>query len=115
VPHRAHWQPLEYNALHGGIERWFEPLAPALARRGLGPAAGRAGGAAPARCAAARWLSRRTLPHRHRSEGIGRPTPEGAHRDGVDMVAVILVARPTSRAARRASSTPAARRACASR
>jgi hypothetical protein len=25
--------------------------------------------------------------------GIGRPTPEGAHRDGVDVVAVFLVAR----------------------
>jgi hypothetical protein len=25
--------------------------------------------------------------------GIGRPTPEGAHRDGVDFVAVILVSR----------------------
>jgi hypothetical protein len=25
--------------------------------------------------------------------GIGRPTPEGAHRDGVDLVAVALVAR----------------------
>ena len=25
--------------------------------------------------------------------GIGRPTPEGAHRDGVDFVAVILVDR----------------------
>lgn len=22
--HRAHWQPLVYNALHGGFERWFE-------------------------------------------------------------------------------------------
>ncbi|MBY0412189.1 MAG: 2OG-Fe dioxygenase family protein, partial [Burkholderiaceae bacterium] len=22
VPPRAHWQPLEYNALHGGMERW---------------------------------------------------------------------------------------------
>ena len=27
------------------------------------------------------------------AEGIGRPTPEGAHRDGVDYVAVILVNR----------------------
>ncbi|HWW68824.1 MAG TPA: 2OG-Fe dioxygenase family protein, partial [Duganella sp.] len=27
------------------------------------------------------------------TDGIGRPTPEGAHRDGVDFVAVILVAR----------------------
>ena len=25
--------------------------------------------------------------------GIGRPTPEGAHRDGVDLVAVLLVGR----------------------
>ena len=27
------------------------------------------------------------------SDGIGRPTPEGAHRDGVDFVAVFLVGR----------------------
>jgi hypothetical protein len=27
------------------------------------------------------------------SNGIGRPTPEGAHRDGVDFVAILLVAR----------------------
>ena len=27
------------------------------------------------------------------AEGIGRPTPEGAHRDGVDFVAVVLVNR----------------------
>ena len=27
------------------------------------------------------------------TNGIGRPTPEGAHRDGVDMVAVFLVDR----------------------
>jgi hypothetical protein len=26
-------------------------------------------------------------------DGIGRPTPEGAHRDGVDLVAVMLVGR----------------------
>ena len=26
VPQRAHWQPIEYNALHGGLERWFEPI-----------------------------------------------------------------------------------------
>ena len=30
VPHRAHWQPLEYNALHGGLQRWFEPIVPAV-------------------------------------------------------------------------------------
>src|SRR3989344_5499419 len=26
TPHRAHWQPVTYNALHGGFERWFEPV-----------------------------------------------------------------------------------------
>ena len=26
-------------------------------------------------------------------DGIGRPTPEGAHRDGVDFVAILLVGR----------------------
>src|SRR5437879_11892868 len=26
VAHRFHWQPTSYNALHGGLERWVEPL-----------------------------------------------------------------------------------------
>ena len=30
APHRAHWQPTSYNALHGGLERWFEPVAPEI-------------------------------------------------------------------------------------
>lgn len=93
-PHRAHWQPVEYNALHGGIERWFEPIEPALADD-------------PAWSALLRTLAARadalrgTQPwfveaHQFRidtTDGIGRPTPEGAHRDGVDLVAVMLLAR----------------------
>lgn len=95
VPHRAHWQPLAYNALHGGIERWFEPLPaslvadPAWAQllAGFG------------RCASAlrgpqRWYVEAHPFRIHTGkDGIGRPTPEGAHRDGVDLVVVILVAR----------------------
>ena len=27
------------------------------------------------------------------TDGIGRPTPEGAHRDGVDLVAVLMIDR----------------------
>jgi hypothetical protein len=95
VPHRAHWQPLDYNALHGGIERWFEPLSPAMAAspdfaallRGL------AGCASRLRPGTTRWY---VEAHPFRIDctgGIGRPTPEGAHRDGVDLVAVLLVAR----------------------
>ena len=95
VPPRAHWQPVDYNALHGGIERWFEPLPEALAADAAWNALLAAlGGCASALRGAQRWF---VEAHSFRietgDEGIGRPTPEGAHRDGVDLVAVILVGR----------------------
>ena len=37
TPHRAHWQPLEYNALHGGLERWFEPMDPGAVAQPVWP------------------------------------------------------------------------------
>ena len=94
VAHRAHWQPVEYNALHGGIERWFEPLLPELSGLPAWPelllalsrTADTLHGPRP-------WF---VEAHQFRIDtrhGIGRPTPEGAHRDGVDLVAVILLAR----------------------
>jgi hypothetical protein len=33
TPHRAHWQPLSYNALHGGMQRWFEPMSPEVVQQ----------------------------------------------------------------------------------
>ena len=36
-PHQPHFQSLDYNPLHGGIARWFEPVEEAD-RRGLEPA-----------------------------------------------------------------------------
>ena len=98
VPHRAHWQPVEYNALHGGIERWFEPMA----QRTLAQPAWHAlltglGGLCDAVFApngeALRWYVESHQFRIDTASGIGRPTPEGAHRDGVDLVAVFLVAR----------------------
>ena len=94
VPHRAHWQPTEYNALHGGMERWFEPITPAVLHapawsRLLGGLAGLFSRARPV----ARWYIEAHQFRIDTAQGIGRPTPEGAHRDGVDFVAVILVNR----------------------
>jgi hypothetical protein len=94
VPHRAHWQPVEYNALHGGIERWFEPIEAALLAdplwtRLLAVTAARAS----ALRGAQRWFVEAHPFRIDTAGGIGRPTPEGAHRDGVDLVAVILVRR----------------------
>ena len=94
APQRAHWQPIEYNALHGGLERWFEPVEAAVlaapawnamllafadlasSLRGLQP-----------------WFVEAHQFRIDTTDGIGRPTPEGAHRDGVDFVVVVLVGR----------------------
>ena len=94
TPHRAHWQPTDYNALHGGFERWFNPIESAVAT-------------APAWTELLASLGRlfarvRPVAHWHieahqfridTASGVGRPTPEGAHRDGVDFVVVLLVGR----------------------
>lgn len=94
VPHRAHWQSLDYNALHGGIERWFEPSQPALINSpawhslllGL---AQLLSGLKPVKT----WYVEAHQFRIDTTDGIGRPTPEGAHRDGVDFVAVFLLNR----------------------
>jgi hypothetical protein len=94
VAHRAHWQPLEYNALHGGFERWFEPMRPEVTAQ---PVWARLLAALGARCGALRgeqpWYVEAHQFRIDTTDGIGRPTPEGAHRDGVDLVAVLLVDR----------------------
>src|SRR4051812_42942810 len=30
APHQPHYQSRDYNALNGGIARWFEPIKPAI-------------------------------------------------------------------------------------
>jgi hypothetical protein len=94
MPPRPHWQPVDYNALHGGIERHFEPIEAGLAAdagwlRLLGALAERASRLKGAR----RWFVEAHPFRIDTANGIGRPTPEGAHRDGVDLVSVTLVNR----------------------
>lgn len=94
APHRPHWQPVEYNALHGGMQRHFEPMQPALVGQPdwqqllawLGQVASSLKGART-------WYVEAHQFRIDTTDGIGRPTPEGAHRDGVDLVAVFLVDR----------------------
>ena len=94
--HQPHYQSRDYNPLNGDIERWFAPIEPAI---GEGPSLRTIlnfcrtlfGALAPA---ARAW---RIELHQFRIEARpgeeGRPTPEGAHRDGVDYVLVLLVRR----------------------
>ena len=94
VPQRAHWQPVEYNALHGGIERDFEPVEPAmLALPAWNPLLRALAARAWALRGPQAWYVEAHPFRIDTTDGIGRPTPEGAHRDGVDLVAVILVSR----------------------
>ena len=94
VPYRPHWQPTAYNALHGGMLRHFEALTPELCQlacwnpllTGLGQLYAQI---KPTQ----QWFIEA---HQFRIDtqgGVGRPTPEGAHRDGVDFVAVIFMGR----------------------
>ena len=94
VPHRAHWQPVEYNALHGGMQRRFAPMEPSIVSQPawsllmtrLSALASDLRGPQP-------WFVEAHQFRIDTAEGIGRPTPEGAHRDGVDLVAVALISR----------------------
>ena len=93
--HQPHYQGREYNRLAGGIERWFEPIEPAVAS---GPTFGAVvrfgltlyGGMAPGRD----WhVEAHQFRIEARADAEGLPTPEGVHRDGVDYVTVMLVDR----------------------
>ena len=91
-PAQPHYQSRDFNALNGGIARWFEPMAAdgaafqAILRTchalfdGLTPA--------PA------W---HVEAHQFRIEAqpgqAGQPTPEGMHQDGVDWVLVLMIGR----------------------
>ncbi|WDS35621.1 2OG-Fe dioxygenase family protein [Pseudoxanthomonas sp.] len=94
VPRRAHWQSEDYNALHGGMHRWFEPVAETTlahpAWSGLIEGFGKLFAEV---CGQPRWFVEAHQFRIDTADGIGRPTPEGAHRDGVDFVVVLLVDR----------------------
>ena len=97
LPHQPHFQSLDYNRLNGGVERWFEPVTSAIADHPLTRcimdlALEVFGGLSPK--PGFPW---RAEFHQFRIEARAgeeaQPTPEGVHRDGVDWVIVMLVAR----------------------
>ena len=95
-PHQAHYQTVDYNPLHGGLARWFEPMTQAAAdgpsmQAVLAFARDLFSGLAPA---TPTWrIEAHQFRIEARSGAEGRPTPEGLHRDGVDYVLVLLVNR----------------------
>ena len=94
APHRAHWQSEDYNALHGGMERMYQPMPAELVSQPAWAALlGALGGLFSGVRDAGPWYVEAHQFRIDTSGGIGRPTPEGAHRDGVDFVAVFMLGR----------------------
>jgi hypothetical protein len=95
-PAQPHFQSRSYNHLQGDIQRWFDPILPAVGdsaslRRILDFCRDFFGSLAPA---TTHW---HIETHQFRIEARrgedGEPTPEGVHRDGVDYVLVLLIDR----------------------
>jgi hypothetical protein len=95
-PHQPHYQSRDYNALNGGIARWFEPVRDDVAQsrplQGILHLCRDVFGALSPGIPA--W---HVELHQFRIEArpgvAGQPTPEGLHRDGVDWVLVLLINR----------------------
>lgn len=99
LEHAPFYQSRDYNPLHGGVHRLFEPLTPEtrsnpLLRRLIRFHVGQCGVLYPQ---IRDWL---VYVHQIRILGNGgEPTPEGIHQDGHHVVAQILVARENVRGA----------------
>ena len=95
-PDQPHFQSLRYNPLQGDIQRWFGPIRLAIAdgtslRRILDFCHGLFDALAPG---TRRWhIEAHQFRIEARAGEPGEPTPEGVHRDGVDYVLVLLIAR----------------------
>ncbi len=96
LPAQPHYQSLDYNTLNGGIARHFAPILPANRESPIFvELLQRFAELVQPLCADVQnWLAEA---HQFRIEptpdAAGLPTPEGVHRDGVDYVLVLMVAR----------------------
>jgi hypothetical protein len=97
--HQPHYQSRDYNALNGGIARWFEPVTEAIGAHPATTAILRTcdalfTGLTPPDLRPERWhVELHQFRIEARPDVEGQPTPEGLHRDGVDWVLVLLVRR----------------------
>ncbi len=93
-PHQPHFQSRDYNPLNGDVQRWFDPVRPDTIDNGVMQAIFSFCAQSFDRPGGKPW---HVEMHQFRIETqkghVGRPTPEGLHRDGVDWVLVMLIER----------------------
>ncbi|MBW5422369.1 hypothetical protein GKQ77_12470 [Streptomyces sp. BG9H] len=100
--HEAFVQPEESNPLYVDVERHFEPLTEAfLAEPVLNALIRLLGEVAGGMRDAPEWIVR-VHPFRvvAQADGLAQPTPEGRHKDGVDLVSSLLIGRENVRGGR---------------
>jgi len=92
---QPHYQSRDYNALNGGIARWFDPILPdtienPVFRAIITLCTGLFDGLTPSHA----WhVEAHQFRIEARSGQAGLPTPEGMHQDGVDWVLVFMIGR----------------------
>ncbi len=92
---RPHFQALEFNAVNGGVERYYNQTPTSVIKSAI----------CQTILSALRFVAELYWPHRRwfvefhqfriraTPDEIGRPTPEGMHRDGVALAFIMLVNR----------------------
>jgi len=94
-PHQPHYQSRDYNALNGGIARWFEPMLDETAdTAAFGAIIGFCNRLFSVLTPVPSWhVEAHQFRIEARPDEAGQPTPEGMHQDGVDWVLVLMVDR----------------------
>ena len=115
APHRAHWQSRDYNALHGGMQRWFEPITPAVVSQPAWERLLQALGDQFTQLKPRAAVVRRSapVPHRHQRRHRSAYAGRRASRRGRFRRGPARRPRSGSTAAKRAYSTPPDRTASA--
>lgn len=93
-PHQPHFQSRDYNPLNGDVQRWFESVHQETIDNSVTQAIFAFCADSFGATARQSWHVEMHQFRIQTQEGhVGRPTPEGLHRDGVDWVFVMLVER----------------------
>ena len=95
MPYQPHYQTVDYNPLNGGVARYFAPILEDLHQSVTLAALLEFGNQVFSQISGNNQWNIEL--HQFRIEArdgrLGRPTPEGVHRDGVDFVIVVMVKR----------------------
>jgi len=95
MPYQPHYQTLDYNPLNGGVARYFSPILGDLQYSPTLAALLEFGNRVFSRISGNhQWhIELHQFRIEARDGKLGKPTPEGVHRDGVDFVIVVMIKR----------------------